>query len=273
MTTIKKSKTSITRWEAPYPENIYYPRFNINDKVPPPDFILPGFETGQVGLVFAPRSTDKSFLLLELALSVASGEVILPSLSPSTSGLVKGLFFEMNDRNIRNHMSSIFRQFPSGESGLGRLFLFPLLGERLSLLDCDGEVIPEAVKWLYHQCEGMRLLILDPLNLCHRAKENNNRAMNNLIWTLIKIGHDTGTGILVTYHVPKVSVVDNNIQTQQINGGASILADGARLVFSLEENSLNTFLVWKSVKISEHAPLSPVFLRRSTSGVLVARDV
>jgi hypothetical protein len=276
MTTKKTGGPAGDGKKPPHPESIRYSYFSIDDEIVPPDFILPGLEIGQVGLIFAPGGTGKSFLLMELALAVASGKSLIPSFPPNVAGPVKGLFFELNDRALRNRMTSILRAFPEGEAGLERLFLAPLLGEHLYLLSADGDPNEKAINWLQEQCDGMTLLILDPLRRCHAADENNNAAMDRLIEILMRIGQRTGTGILAAHHSSKASILNGQGSLQQSGRGASALADGARLVITLstrpsedDDDPQNCQVSLSVAKINEHPPINDIILRRGPGGVFL----
>lgn len=245
--------------------------FNRTTPYRQPEWIFPGLRAGQVGLLTAPGGTGKSFLLLEIAFSVASGEPMVNGLIPGAAGPVRVLNFEDDEFDLENRGNSILREFADVEPG-ENLFVSALSGYSLGLVDGRGGVSDEDVKWLKKQCDGMRLLILDPLSHCHCADENSAPMMSKLVQVLKGVGRETGTGILIAHHTAKAAALNGQTDLQQSARGSSALVDAARVVLTLskpkdEDNGYALELTW--AKLNGHAPIQPKRLRRQPTGVLV----
>lgn len=242
-----------------------------NDKPSEHNFIIPGLEKGDVGIVAAPGGTGKSFLLLEIAMSVALGATLIPGLTVNYAGPVRVLNFEERLQALKNRLIWICRyfgiDFPSD-----RLLVSSLSNCTLRLVDRNGNVNREYVSFLKKQAEGMSLLILDPLRMCHFADENDAGAMSALVQVLKDIGEETDAGVLVAHHSSKASILNGQGNVQQSVRGSSALVDAARLVITLSrpKNGESNLLELSWVKINSHPPIEPVTLMRVAGGVLVS---
>lgn len=242
-----------------------------NDEPSEHNFIIPGLEKGDVGIVAAPGGTGKSFLLLEIAMSVALGVTLIPGLTVNYAGYVRVLNFEERLQALKNRLIWICRyfgvDFPSD-----RLLVSSLSNCTLRLVDRNGNVNREYVSFLKKQAEGMSLLILDPLRMCHFADENDAGAMSALVQVLKDIGEETDAGVLVAHHSSKSSILNGQGNVQQSVRGSSALVDAARLVITLSrpKNGESNLLELSWVKINSHPPIEPVTLMRVAGGVLVS---
>lgn len=238
------------------------------------DFVIPGLESGDVGIVAAPGGTGKSFLLLEIAFSVALGETLLCGVTVKNAGKVRLLNFEEKEKTLRQRMIWICRNFKC-EFPVENLFVSSLSNCVFPLLNRFGKVNTEYVDALKKQAEGMSLLILDPLRMCHQADENDAGVMATLMQVLKDVGESTGAGVLVAHHSSKASILNGQGNTQQSVRGSSALVDAARLVMTLSrpKDADGNLLELSWVKINSHPPIKPVILTRVTGGVLMSVDL
>ncbi len=105
-----------------------------------PQWILPGLRAGQVGVVAAPGGTGKSFFLMQLALSVATGYELITGIAPKYAGPVRLFNFEDDYIDITNRGIDILNEFGIDDDLSETLFLHPLAGYRLDLVSRDGVV-------------------------------------------------------------------------------------------------------------------------------------
>lgn len=249
--------------------------FSREAEIRQPEWIIPGLRAGQVALVTAPGGTGKSYLLLEIAMSVASGTTLLPGLEAKTAGKVCLLNFEDDSFDIQQRGNAILRHFQDLNPSEENLYVASMSGQTLSLLNSRGEINEEDVSWLKEQCQGMRLLILDPLSHLHTADENSASQMSKLVQVLKGIGGETGTGIMISHHTSKAAVFNGQGDLQQSARGSSALVDAARIVMTLhrpkDADSYSLELTW--AKLNGVAPIAPMRLRRTCSGVLVEEEM
>ena len=249
------------------------------------DFVLPGLPAGKLAVMSAPGGTGKSFLLLELALSVASGEPVVAGIAPSAAGPTRYISFEEDEIDIRNRLVALFQTFPISPP-VETFFCSALEGENLPLIK-GGEKNEEAVEYLENICEGMRLVILDPLSRLHESDENSNSEMKKLMQVLISTAKKTRCAIIVAHHTSKNAVLSGQGNLQQSARGASCLTDDPRLVLTLskkstpldkksqyedenEDDDKRLVLTW--AKMNGHRPIKPMELVRTPSGVIVANN-
>ncbi len=252
----------------------------------PKDFVLPGLPAGKLAVMSAPGGTGKSFLLLELALSVAAGEPVVAGIAPSAAGPVRYVSFEEDEIDIHNRLVALFQTFSTISPPVETFFCSALEGENLPLLKND-EKNEEAVEYLENICEGMRLVVLDPLSRLHESDENSNSEMKKLMQVLIFIARKTRCAIVVAHHTSKSAVLNGQGGLQQSARGASCLVDDPRLVLTLsrkstpldkksqyedenEDDDQRLVLTW--AKMNGCRPIKPMELVRTPSGVIVANN-
>ncbi|WP_448807757.1 AAA family ATPase [Aminobacterium mobile] len=247
----------------------------------PRDFVLPGLPAGKLAVISAPGGTGKSFLLLELALSVAAGEPVVAGIAPSAAGPVRYISFEEDETDIHNRLVALFQTFPISPP-VETFFCSALEGENLPLVK-NGEKNEEAIKYLENACEGMRLVILDPLSRLHESDENSNSEMKKLMQVLISTAKKTRCAIVVAHHTGKNAVLSGLGSLQQSARGASCIADDPRLVVTLsrsqnkksqyedeEDDDQRLVLTW--AKMNGCKPIKPMELVRLENGVIVAAN-
>lgn len=245
------------------------------------DFVLPGLPAGKLAVISAPGGTGKSFLLLELALSVAAGEPIVAGIVPDAAGPTRYISFEEDEVDIRNRLTALFQTFPISPP-VETFFCSALEGGNLPLVQ-NGEKNEEAVEYLEGICEGMRLVILDPLSRLHESDENSNSEMKKLMQVIISTARKTRCAIVVAHHTSKSAVLNGQGGLQQSARGASCLVDDPRLVCTLsrsqnkksqyedeEDDDQRLVLTW--AKMNGCKPIKPMELVRTPSGVIVANN-
>lgn len=250
------------------------------------DFVLPGLPAGKLAVMSAPGGTGKSFLLLEMALSVASGEPVIAGIVPDAAGPTRYISFEEDETDIQNRLVALFRTFTEINPPVETFFPSALEGENLPLVQ-NAEKNEEAVKYLENICEGMRLVILDPLSRLHAADENSNSEMKKLMQVLISTAKKTRCAIIVAHHTNKSAILNGQGSLQQSARGASCIVDDPRLVVTLSKKNTPTnnkksqyedenedddrlVLVW--AKMNGCRPIPPMELVRTPSGVIVAAN-
>lgn len=237
-----------------------------------PEFILPGLRAGQVGLLCAPGGTGKSFLALELAFAVAAGNCLLEKIPIYAAGPVLVIQFEDDSWDTTNRGNSILRAMR--EQGkilpeMSELSVFSLPEEALPLLDYSGTLIEGNIAALSEVCEGMRLVVLDPLSHQHVANENDSTHMNMLSKIFKKIAQKCQCGIILCHHTNKAATLSGQGDIQQAARGSSALVDAARLVLNLSKHPRQEgWLQLSWSKLNGHAPIPPIDLVRGKEGVL-----
>mgnify|MGYP002392088204 CR=1 FL=1 len=232
-----------------------------------PNFIIPGLEAGQVGILSAPGATGKTIFSLELAFSLASGHTLFEQIP--AKGARRVLFIELEET-----LTGIVNNFCIAR---GCFFDVPFPAENLyiwhdeegilTLVDSKNKVVSSNVEWLKEMSRGMSLVIVDHLSRCHMSDENSSVPMTVLMNVFRQIGRETDTGFLLLHHTRKGSILNGEGNTAESARGSSAIVNCARLVMTLSKNgddddSLK--LTW--AKINGHRPIKPMLLCRSFDG-------
>lgn len=229
-----------------------------------PNWILPGLRAGQVGVVAAPGGTGKSFFLTQLAMSVATGYELITGIIPKYAGPVRLFNFEDDSIDITNRGIDILNEFEMDDDMSETLFLHPLAGHRLDLVNRDGVVDEGAVKWLMDKADGMRLMILDPLSHITSSDENDNALRTLLVQTLKNVAQEKNCAIIVAHHTNK----GDADSAQGWLRGASALVDTSRYVLTMQKYKDSWRLRLQWVKLNGTAPIADMALKREYNGVL-----
>lgn len=176
------------------------------------EYVLPGLPEGHLGLLVGQGSIGKSFLALELAISIALGRSImgLDDLLPCGNGGRTTILFGEDDRAIvQNRMHSIMQLvgFSDRERALldERMRVMSLAGDDLRVVQTEARTLSTGAfaEKLYRHCHGQRLVFVDPLIRLHDADENDNSAAAHLMLILARIARDTKCAIVLLHHVGK----------------------------------------------------------------------
>lgn len=252
-----------------------------------PRFVFPGLRPGRLGLLSAPGGTGKSFLMLELALSVVIGKPLLDGIVPDfDGGRVTYITMEEDHEDLHRRLWSVCQEFP--EIGIAEaedtvsenLTILPLLGHRIEVCTSDG-INQKGYDFLAEVSDGASLVILDPLSKLHRCDENSAVEMNYVVDVLTRLAHETGAAFLISHHTSKAAVLNGYGDMSQSARGSSAIIDAVRFAMSLnkpsekeaqkrgieEERSWYVDLTW--TKLNNHAPKEPLRLKRTSTGVLV----
>lgn len=140
--------------------------------------------------------------------------------------------------------------------------------------------IPQKIIDMVSEFANLKLIILDPLSRFDGGEVNDNADATRLIEAAEKIRKETGATVLLTHHVSKSSMRDQELG-QEMARGASALVDGARWVAAMrtmtpkEAAELNVspddaerFVRLRSIKSNYTAPWKGVWLQRGEGGAL-----
>ena len=208
-----------------------------------------GLKLGTLGIMAAAGGTGKSFLALELALSVALGRPLVEGFTPAGAGSVLCAFGE-DDRQI------VSRRLKDISDGLGVPWdetcaalwdgrLNTIAGRSEPLLaphPVTGVMTPtNAYRELQTKANTNRhkLIIVDPLiSWAGLEDENSNAAMQVAARMLIELAEASGGAVLVLHHTNKAG--NRSGEHSQDNArGASSLGNASRWAISmrtLDEN-------------------------------------
>lgn len=197
----------------------------VRTKVKPVAFVWNGFVEGSVGCLVAPGSTGKSFFSLEAAIEVAVPELgsRFLNLGVKNAGSVALFNAEDDEQIVRTRLHACSNLIPKEfDSKLQNLNYYPLRGTQPNIAD---------EKWLSRVCrwsDGKKLVIFDTLTRWHRADENSNDAMSEVVGYFELLSQKTGAAVLFLHHTNKSSARDGVVDEQQSSRGAAAITDNVR---------------------------------------------
>lgn len=283
-----------------YPMDIGYVLSN-----PPPklDYVLPDLPAGIVGKLIGPGGMGKTMLELEIAILSATGLLQRDHLfgpkacDALTTAPQKVVFLAAEEplvvlwQRVHHIVHSLKQRdvLPEGMSWpefhdllRANLLMFPIAGaKRVNLLTDDLQPSESALA-LGRFCEGVRLLIADPLRQLHLADENQSGPMSALMSVFKQIAHDTGAAVLVAHHTSRASSQPGYSGTSDSGRGSTALNYDSRWEIKLKKatretlndygisaNQASQLVELEDVKNNYGKTRDPVLLRRTAQGVLV----
>ena len=219
-----------------------------------PDYVLPAFMKGDLGILSAAGGTGKSFWMLQAAFQIAAcgycdfdlsgtkvdhaddnfkiGSVLYISLEDSEYQIMRRLkaikeHWKLNKKSEEwfNEISEDFFHFVS------------LVGADVSLVDSEGQrtaVLEQIVDYANTGMEKCRLIVIDTLRRSHDCNENDNGAMSSVLRHFEYLAKETGAGVLLIHHEGKGSLKDSEAGASASRGASSI-TDNARWHMRLQK--------------------------------------
>lgn len=252
------------------------------------EYVLPGLPIGSVGLIVGPGSVGKSFLSLELGISVALGHSVIGipgDFASPTPGRVALVFGEDDRAVINNRMHDVAKHFRMSDADRFRLdndlVVLSLVGEDMRITQTDGRTVTdgEFLPKLRLICAGRRLVFVDPLVRLHDADENDNTAASHLMLSIARIARDTHCSIVLLHHSGK-----GDREGWAAARGASAITTTARWQLNItsptKEEIENLRLgdnakLWvkaDGVKMNYADSVRSFWMQRQAGGVLVYKD-
>jgi RecA-family ATPase len=256
------------------------------------DFVLPGLLAGGIGMLAAPGGSGKTYLLLDIAASVAAGNQatgIWPA--PASTGRVVLMAAE-DPHTVLHHRLHAFGQGLDDEAKAAlaqQLHIYSLSGEVPTIMATDPKAGPrESWEWLnpiMEAARGARLLVLDPIRRFHGGDENDSNHMTRLVQILEWVAKETGCAILFSHHTGKNASLSGQGDVQQAARGSSALTDAVRWqanlvgmtkeecsILAVPTDSRKSWVRLAFTKSNYGAPTEDVWLMRGPGGVLFKGD-
>jgi RecA-family ATPase len=233
------------------------------------------FPLGKVGMLISAGGVGKTMLLVELALSVATGRKWLDYFGVANQGRVLIALGEEDAEEIgrRVYQAAQAMRLTDAQIELASssIVAMPLAGRSVALVDGLGATLQptamlEALKKRLEAAQGgWRLIILDPLSrFAGLDTEKDNAAATRFVEVAESLVKTPGNpAVLIAHHTNKTSRADGASTSASSARGASALTDGVRWCANLEPLSDDT--VSLEITKSNYAPRgSAVTLVRDT---------
>ena len=172
--------------------------------------------TGAVGLIGAQPKSCKTWLGLDMAVSVASGTPCLGRFAVTSPGPVLVYLAEDNLEQLRRRVDGIAASRSLSTAAID----LSVITSPLIRLDSDSDQ-----QRLMDTIENLRprLLLLDPLVRLHRLDENNAREISGLLGYLREVQRRFETAVVLTHHASKRA---NARPGQSLRGSSDLHAFG-----------------------------------------------
>jgi hypothetical protein len=207
--------------------------FDLQEGIDRPPWLIEGLWAEQaVGILGGEPKCCKSFLALDMAVSVASGRCCLRRFPVRNSGPVLLFPAEDSHRVVRQRIEGICA---AADTTFDALPLYVITAPRL-LLD-----LPQDRLRLRETVAALRpvLLVLDPFIRLHRADENASKEVAPLLGFLRELQREFSLAVLLVHHVRKRSGKDR--PGQALRGSSDLHGWGDSNLY-LRRNSTHLML-------------------------------
>ena len=228
-----KSKTAIVKhWR----ESAFTAAELQKREFPPVSWIVPALIPEGLTLIAGRPKIGKSWLALDLAVGVASGEFVLGATRPE-HGAVLYCAMEDNPRRLQKRMAKLSTAWP----------------ERLTLATSWRRLDQGGVEDIAEWAEGVdrpKLVILDTLAACRPVKANGTGAYTDdyeALAAVHKLANERGLGVLALHHVRKMEAED---PIDQVSGTLG-LSGAADTVMVFKRSGTGTTLYARGRDIEE----------------------
>lgn len=265
------------------------------------DFVFPGLPLGSVGMIAAPGSTGKSFLLLSLAVSVATGTSIFPGWALNHAQANKPakvlMFFGEDPPDILHNRLYALLQSPWVQASSRRAALIKdnlevrsMVGRPTALTERNrarewmrSDIAKEISEYMLEHTP--RLVCIDPLRQFHTMDENDSGDMTQLIQNLQTMAHDAQSTLIFNHHTNKNATTSGQGDIQQAARGSSALTDNVRwqanmmtmseeeaLACGMESFERKQYVRMALSKANYTSSLHDIWFKREEGGILFPTD-
>lgn len=215
-----KRKAQVEPWSTPVDE---YLAVESRD----PSWMIEGLWSDKShGIIAGEPKTRKSYVAIDIALSVATGTDCLGHFKVTKPGPVLMVQEEISDSELRKRMRYIASskglagEIERTDKGISVLFpeSIPMYLRNRQGCDLSEE---DTFRTFQHEIEDkdIRLLILDPLQLMlGGVDENRASEVRPILYNFLQLKEATGCGILIVHHYSKASAQNPKIGGQRMLG-------------------------------------------------------
>lgn len=207
-----------------------------NKERPTLDFVLPGLLSRSVGFLVAAGGQGKSFLLLQIAASLAAGRNHFEFFGGAEiqAGRVVYVGLEDPPEIVQERLHSIYTNMPDDWSKIAEnLNIISLVGKPFNIAHESGrrsDAFKELQEWISQSEAAPKLIIIDTFNRAlNGISENDAAAMGMVLRHIESLALQTGAAVLISHHVSKAS---ESGSVDSIRG-SSALAANARWMATL----------------------------------------
>lgn len=192
------------------------------------DFVLPGLLAGTVGMIVGQGAIGKSFLAMELGMSLVTGKPVADGLwdAPKPGPCVI-CFGEDPEPILRERKYWLMQHHRIRVDDAAKLddglFTYSCVGDDMRIVEKTGAGMIDGpfLQEVREAAQGARLMILDPLLFLQGGEENDNNVAASLMQRLSAVARDTGCAIIVLHHVGKSGNQDGKEEWASARGASA----------------------------------------------------
>ena len=267
---------------------------------PPPIrwLLVDALPAGIVGTVVAPGGTGKSWWLMQLGVSIATGIPLAGVWEVGETGGVLMLLAEDDDIQIQRRLHHLTAALPATRYLAARdqlhqnLIVVPRVAESNLLTTAKGnsreveatEFVDQVIATA-QQVPNLKLIVIDPVSRFRGGDENSAQDTTRFVEAMERIAKSTGATVIAAHHSNK-SAFNAAEPTQSASRGSSALTDGVRWQmnlttftvadaknFGVSTEDKGFHLTATITKNNYAAPQPSVILKRCTGGYLDKSDL
>lgn len=260
---VGEQQTEARKKAYPLPKMVTLADFLYREIEQPPELVSGLIHQGTMTMINAPSKSMKSWLMFQLALSVASGAKFLGRETCKCNVLI------VNPEIREPFMQQRMRQLAAGMSGEG----CDLDMNAVRILNLRGEnyMTEMLIDQIADEAKGFGLVCLDSLyQLLGDRDENAARDMGNLLRGLDKIATAGGAAFVFTHHFAKGNAAAKDVLDR--SSGSGVLArypDGVITMTRHKEDS--TFVIEPVLR--NFPPVQPFAVRYEHPLMMIAPEL
>ncbi|MGV8991282.1 MAG: helicase RepA family protein [Thiobacillus sp.] len=270
------------------------------DSEPPPIrwILVDALPAGIVGIVVAPGGTGKSWWLIQMGVSVATGMALAGTWEIGSVGGVLMFLAEDDEAQLHRRLFHLVEEIPVSQrdavvAGIRKnLFIASRVAENNLLTSGDPyskevqqtQLVDQLIATA-RQIPELQLIVFDPASRFRGGDENASQDATRFVEALERVAKATGATVLVAHHSNK-GAFNTPEQTQSASRGSSALTDGVRwqmnlMTFSAADaknyavppEDKGFYLTATITKNNYAAPQAPTSLKRGNGGYLGKADL
>lgn len=253
---------------------------------------------GVVGILVAPGGTGKSWYLIQMGVSIATGIPLAGVWDVGETGSVLMFLAEDDAIQIQRRLHNLIGALPADQllsirdALFKNLIIVPRVAENnlltagtpysreVELTEIVDRVIADAL-----QLPDLKLIVIDPVSRFRGGDENSAQDTTRFVEALEKIAKATGAAVIAAHHSNK-SAMNSSEPSQSASRGSSALTDGVRWQMNLttfsEKDAKNFgipveekgFHLTATITKNNYAPPQPsAYLKRREGGYLDKSDL
>jgi RecA-family ATPase len=172
----------------------------------PCDYVFDRLAAGEIGILTGEQGTGKSYLALQIEMSIALGGYDITGGGFSTLKSGKALHISLEDSfsRLKDRLRDILKPTKLTVKDFKGNLLVSEGGEQpLSLINSKGDKNDDDIRKLTVLSKNMRLVVIDTLSKSHMGDENSLAHMKTLMAIFKNIARKQGCAILLIHHPGK----------------------------------------------------------------------